>query len=302
MPPSAPRVSVLLPVYNAERYLAGAIDGVLGQTYRDFELIVVNDGSTDRSPEMLTAYAAADPRVRIISRPNTGYVPALNEALAAARGPLVARMDADDVSLPTRFERQVAYMDAHPGCVLVGTHVEQMDVDGVVIGPMSDVAFGHEHINADLLVRGWPIVHPTVMMRADAVRRVGGYDPTLCPNEDHDLFLRLAEVGRVENLPEVLLHYRKHAGSESSLKRARSADLITRIIIDACHRRGIPVPPAATVIPSPVPLADVERGWAWLAVQSRHLPAARKYALHTLRRRPLSADSWRLALCAVRGR
>ena len=302
MSSAAPRVSVLLPVYNAERYLAVAVDSILGQTFTDFELIVVDDGSTDRSGEMLARYAAADPRVRVISRPNTGYVPALNEMLAAARGPLVARMDADDVSLPARFAQQVAYLDAHPDCVLVGTHVIQMDADGDVIGPMSDVAFGHDEINADLLVRGWPIVHPTVMMRTDAVRKVGGYDPTLCPNEDHDLFLRMAEVGRVENLPEVLLQYRKHAASESSLKRARSADLITRIIVAACHRRGIPVPDIATVVPDPVALADVERGWAWTAVRSHNGPAARKYALHTLRRRPLSADSWRLVLCAVRGR
>ena len=298
-----PAVSVLMPVYNAQRYLTAAMASVLDQTFRDFELIVVDDGSTDSSPAILGRYAAADARVRLVSRPNTGYVPALNEALALARAPLVARMDADDVSLPTRFEKQVAYLAANPDCVLLGTHVVQMDADGDVIGPMSDVAFGHDMIDADLLGRGWPIVHPTVMMRPEAVRQVGGYDPSLCPNEDHDLFLRLAEVGRVENLPEVLLHYRRHAASESTLKRAWSPDLVTRIIVDACRRRGIPVPLAATANAAvPEPLADLERGWAWQAVRARNLSTARKYALHTLRRRPLSADSWRLALCAVRGR
>ncbi len=300
----APLVSVLLPVYNAERFIAAAVGSILNQTFGDLELIVVNDGSTDGSLAILERMAAADARVGLISRPNTGYVPALNEALAVARGDLVARMDADDVSLPTRLERQVAYLADHPDCVMLGTHVAQMDADGAVIGPMSDVQFGHEAIDRALMNRGWSVVHPTIMARAWAVRQVGGYRPELCPNEDHDLFLRLAEVGRVENLPDVLLHYRKHAASESTVKQGRTAELVTRIIVDACRRRGVPVPAAvtATAVVPPKPRAELERAWAWQAVGAGNVSTARKYARRTLGRRPLSPDSWRLAFCAARGR
>src|SRR5687767_11217519 len=106
-----PRISVLVPVFNAQRYLADAIDSILAQSFRDFELIAVDDGSTDRSRAMLDNYARRDPRVKVISRPNTGIVGALNDALAASRADLLARMDSDDVALSDRFEKQLAYLD-----------------------------------------------------------------------------------------------------------------------------------------------------------------------------------------------
>src|SRR6478609_1964644 len=109
----SPVVSVLMPVYNAQRYLTAAVESIRGQTFRDFEFIIVDDGSTDRSGEILRKFAAEDPRIKLISRPNTGYVVALNEALSCARGEFVARMDADDISLPARFERQVAHLREH---------------------------------------------------------------------------------------------------------------------------------------------------------------------------------------------
>src|SRR5213082_3006291 len=130
----SPVVSVLMPVYNAQRYLPAAVESILGQTFRDFEFIIIDDGSTDRSGEILRKFAAEDPRIKLISRPNTGYVVALNEALSCASGEFVARMDADDISLPTRFERQVAYLREHTDCVLVGTNVITMDSDGAMIG------------------------------------------------------------------------------------------------------------------------------------------------------------------------
>lgn len=299
-----PVVSVLLPVYNAQRYVPAAVESILAQTLVDFELIVVDDGSTDRSNAILRKFAAADPRVKLISRPNTGYVVALNEALSCARGEFIARMDADDISLPARFERQVAYLREHPDCVLVGTHVVTMDGDGSLIGVMPDIAFGHDRIDQALLRRGWPIVHPAVMMRASALRDVGAYKVEYCPNEDHDLFLRLAEAGKVENLPEVLIHYRKHAHSVSALNNDRMTGMVGKIIVEACRRRGIPVPPEVAEGPTKPPLrtVDVQRVWAWQAMKNKNISTARKYALATLVRRPLSIESWRLTFCAVRGR
>jgi hypothetical protein len=212
-------------------------------------------------------------------------------------------MDADDVSLPLRFEKQIAYLREHPECVLLGAHVVTMDADGALIGMMLDIAFGHDRIDQALLRRGWPIVHPAVMMRASALRDAGVYKAEYCPNEDHDLFLRMAEVGRIENLPEVLFHYRKHAASISTLKNKSAAALVSKIIVEACRRRRIPVPPeVAQAHPAP-PLATVEvqRLWAWQAMKNKNIGTARKYALATLWRRPLSVDSWRLTFCAVRG-
>ncbi len=299
-----PAVSVLMPVYNAERYLASALESVLGQTFADFELIAVNDGSTDGSAGILAEFAAADPRMRIISRPNAGLVASLNEALAIARGEFIARMDADDFCRPERFERQIAYLRAHPDCVLLGTHVMTMDQDGALIGTMPDIAFGHDIIDSALLRRGWPMVHPTVMMRADALRKAGAYRGHTWPYEDHDLFLRMAEIGRVENLPDVLLNYRKHSASISAQTGANREQIAINVIIEACRRRGLPVRPEVTSTRGGVSKrkVDVERVWAWQAVKARNIGTARKYAMHTLWRRPLSLESWRLTYCAVRGR
>jgi glycosyltransferase involved in cell wall biosynthesis len=291
-----PAVSVLMPVYNAADFLASAVQSILDQTFKDFELIIINDGSTDRSCEILDDFARKDVRIKLISRPNTGYVVALNEALALARGEFIARMDADDLSLPTRFEKQVDYLQANLDCVLLGTNVAQMDVDGFVIGPMVDIAFGHKTINDALLRRGWPIVHPSVMIRADAMRKVGGYRVDYCPNEDHDLFLKLGEVGRLENLNDLLVHYRKHDGSQSTQKMEQTVTLVSRIIIEACRRRGIAVPNEASHVDRKAPPK------AWSAMKHHNLATARKYAWATLLSTPLNIDSWRLTFCAVRGR
>ena len=122
-----PRVSVALPVHNCERYVAEAIESILAQTFTDFEFLIVDDGSTDGTLPILNRFAARDSRIRVISRPNTGIVGALNEMLGLARADLVARMDADDVALPVRFERQVRYLDEHPECVMVGSRVTIID-------------------------------------------------------------------------------------------------------------------------------------------------------------------------------
>ena len=125
-----PAVSILMPVYNAQRYLASAVQSVLDQTFSDFEFIIINDGSTDRSEAILQEFASKDPRVKIVSRPNTGLTRALNEALSLARAPLIARMDADDLSLPRRLELQVARFGADHDLVLLGGAYELIDAAG----------------------------------------------------------------------------------------------------------------------------------------------------------------------------
>src|SRR5678816_2359139 len=155
-------VSVIIPVYNGARFLATAIQSLLAQTLTDFEIIAVNDGSTDDSKRILDRAAAGDPRIRVLSRPNTGIVGALNDGIAMACGELVCRMDADDISLPQRLEKQVAYLAGHPECVAVGTDVLYTDPEGAPLVrhyPDED----HEGIVEQLLNgNGGALIHPTI--------------------------------------------------------------------------------------------------------------------------------------------
>ena len=142
--PNPPLISVIMPVFNAARYLSKAVDSVLAQTLGDFEFIIIDDGSTDASETILRKYAEQDSRIRLTRRPNTGYVVALNEGLAQACGEFIARMDADDVCLPKRFERQAQFLREHPDVVLVGGRVEIIDEGGRLIirpeVPLDDAA------------------------------------------------------------------------------------------------------------------------------------------------------------------
>jgi glycosyltransferase involved in cell wall biosynthesis len=183
-----PRVSVALPVHNCERYVAEAIESILAQTFTDFEFLIVDDGSTDGSLAILQRYAARDQRIQLVSRPNTGYLVALNEMLARARGEYVARMDADDIALPERFDHQIRYLEDHPECVMVGSRVTLIDPDGAPIMVMGE-ALTHEEIdNALMMAQGQLVYHPVVMFRRQVVLDLGGYRPEYYTTEDLDLF------------------------------------------------------------------------------------------------------------------
>lgn len=294
-------LSCVMPVYNGERYLATAIESVRLQSFEDFELIVVDDGSTDATPRILDRFHRLDPRIRILRQPNAGIVAALRAGVRAAGAPLVARMDADDLSLPHRFARQYAYMLAHDDCVLLGSRVTMIDADGYPIGDMVSVAHGHAVIDDALLVGGWPIVHPTITFRRDAFDRVGGYRDGTFPNEDHDLFLRLAEVGRVENLADSLLRYRRHLTSVTFAKSLQSGQRITEIIRDALRRRGRN-PDDYQPNSNPKPAWWYRREWVWQALREGHVGTARRHVPGVILDRPWSKESWRAAYCALRGR
>lgn len=301
---ASPAVSVVMTVYNTQRYVAEAVDSVLGQTFGDFEFVVIDDGSTDRSPAILRDYAARDRRIRLVSRPNTGIVAAANEGIGLARGRYVARMDSDDVCVPTRFEAQVRYLDAHPECVLVGSRVTVVDPYG---SPVFDSGqkLTHEEIDAELLGSGggWAIVQPSAMMRADAVHNVGGYRGRHNVSEDQDLFLRLAEVGRVANLPEPLLLYRRHYKSVMHTQWRQREEVKERIVREAYVRRGLPMPADWKFDDwEPAPPAEQLRAWGWAALKRGNVPVARKHAVAAVQTAPLSGEAWRLLLCALRGR
>lgn len=300
---TTPTVSVLMSVYNCAAYLREAVDSILAQTYGDFEFIAINDGSSDGSLPILQECAARDARVRLVSRPNTGLIGALNEGIALARGKYIARMDADDRADPTRFAKQVAFLDANAGCVAVGSRVMLMDPYGSPVA-VSGHKLEHAEIEQELLTEsGWAIVHPAVMMRADAVRSVGGYDKRWKHLEDHDLFLRLAQVGTLANLPEPLLWYRRHYASVNFTKASEQTSLKESLMLEAHARRGRSVPDGWKATPwSPPPADEQFRLWGWAALKAGNVGVARKHAIGTLRRAPASAASWRLLYCAIRGR
>lgn len=298
-----PAVSVILACYNTARYIGPAVKSVLAQTFGDFELILLDDGSTDRSTEICNQLAAEDSRIRLISRPNKGLTRTLNEGISLAAAPLIARMDADDLSLPTRFEKQVAYLNAHTECVCVGSRVTLIDPYDSPIS-VTDHKLDHDAIEADLLKGiGWAIVHPAAMMRTDAVRRVGGYREQFKTSQDLDLWLRLAEIGKLANLQEPLVRYRQHFESVANTKHEEQWRVKAQIIGDAYDRRGM-ARPAEWPFNKRVPLPMVEqlKRWTWAALKAGNPDVARKHAKEVLKKQPFSIDSWRVMYCALRGR
>jgi glycosyltransferase involved in cell wall biosynthesis len=207
-----PTVSVVMSVYNSELYLAHALESILSQTFTDFELIVIDDGSTDGSAEIL--HSTSDPRLRVVEQNNAGLTRSLNRGFALAKGEYVARIDADDTCLPGRLAAQVAYMDQHQATVLLGTayrHVDLLrDRQVDIYPPREDEALRRA------MVSGNPFCHSSVMVRRAAVVKEGGYDESFPYLQDYELWSRLAQVGELANLPQILVSRRYHAASLSN--------------------------------------------------------------------------------------
>jgi glycosyltransferase involved in cell wall biosynthesis len=230
---AAPAISVVLPVYNAEAYVREAVESILSQSFIDFELIIINDGSSDGSGDILRELAARDPRIDLIEQPNNGLVAALNEGIARAQAGLIARMDADDVAMPERLALQYARMEASPQLAVLGSFMRLMDGAGNVIR-LADYPVT-EADTLRFLEQGCPVAHPSVMMRRDVVLAVGGYRKAFAHCEDYDLWLRISERGfDIANIPNPLLNYRLHGTNVSSVHR--EAQELGTIIARLCHR------------------------------------------------------------------
>jgi glycosyltransferase involved in cell wall biosynthesis len=302
-----PRVSVLMPVYNAGPYLAEAVESILAQTFHDFEFIAVNDGSTDGSPGILQNYAARDRRMRLLDRPNTGIVGALNDGLAVARGEFIARMDGDDISLPDRFALQLAFLEAHPDHVAVGAQGVMIDSDGDAIAPL-EAPLTHEAIDAlNMAGQGSPIPHPVAMIRREPLERLGGYRREYQDAEDSDLFLRLAELGRLANLPDRLLKYRINPTSVSRIRPANQRKQAWEAVAAAHQRRGLPVPPVPDVFREKLEdggesdLVETNFRWTRKSLDAGYRAAAWKRAWKCLARNPGSWRAWRPLAYVVLG-
>ena len=206
---STPFVSVVMPVFNAGRFLGEALDSVLAQTYPDFELVIVDDASNDGSYELLQAYAARDPRVRVFRQPsNQGIVAARNRAFREARSDsrYFAILDADDVALPDRLARQVAYLEAHPDHALVGGQTLIIDAQGRPLG-IRHYPRSYAEICA-VITRFNPIAQPAVMLRRSVIEQTGGYSAEFPRCQDYELWLRVAAEHPIANLAEPVIRYR----------------------------------------------------------------------------------------------
>ena len=299
----APTVSVVMSVYNAGRFLRPAMDSVLGQTFRDVEYVVIDDGSTDDSPRVLREYAGRDPRVRLTLRGNKGLTATLNEALHQARGEFVARMDCDDVSLPRRFEHQLAYLRANPDVVCAGGHFELIDEKGRLLTrlrPPSDDA----SIQKLLLAGHTAICHPAAMMRRESVARVGGYDEFFRTTQDLDLWLRLGEIGKLGNVPEVVLQFRQHGGSVSETKREEQRRFGREAVERAWERRGITGGAFEAEEPWRPGLDRSSRHqfalrYGWWGFNSGARDTALAYGLRAVRIAPWKIAGWKLLAAAA---
>jgi glycosyltransferase involved in cell wall biosynthesis len=240
---SQPCATVLMPIYNGAQFLAAAIDSVLAQTYRGFEFLIVDDGSTDGSSDIVADYARRDTRIRSIRKANSGIADTLNVGLETARGEWVVRMDADDIMVPERIERQLAFATAHPRLAFAGSYLEYIDAHGQLLGTFGRGPTTETEL-ANLLATGgdFSFTHPTVILRREAALAVGGYRTAMQPVEDIDLFARLLATGAVGLVqPEILLRYRIHKSSVSS-GRFRQQAAMRRLILYNVGRRmqGLP--------------------------------------------------------------
>ncbi len=299
---AVPTVSVLMAVYNGEKYLAEAMDSILSQTFNDFEFIIVDDGSKDASLKMLNDYAAHDQRIIVHPQQNRGLTASLNSAARMSRGKFLARMDPDDVALPQRFEEQVDYLDAHLDISLLGSRVILIDPYGTEYQrPQHPLV--HDEIDAKLLAgEGWAIVHPVAMMRREAFEAVNGYDERYRTSQDFDLWLRMAEHGRLANIEQPLLKYRQHLDSANFAKAEQQRKLKIQIMTEAYARRGLPTFDPGTLPPPPIsdPFESRKR-WGWAAIREKNFSAARKHAWANIKSQPSSLQMWKLLFCSMRG-
>ena len=285
-------------VFNAVRYVGEAVESVLRQSMTDFEFLIIDDGSTDGSTDVLRRFAEQDSRIWLKSRPNTGACGAWNEALEKATGKFVARIDADDVALPERFACQLKFLRENPDCVAVGTQAMLIDSCGRNLRTMSRQPCQHDAIDqAHLAGEGAAILHPTAMIRRAAMTEIGGYRE-FSTTADLDLFLRLAECGRLANLPEILLKYRIVPTSLSRMRKEQGAEFKRQMIADALSRRGCTADVASLTWNAQADRGRVDRIRAGELLLHGNRAAARRHALSALMRSPLNGASWRVATCA----
>ena len=285
-----PRVAVVMSVHNGEPYLKAAIDSILSQTFEDFHFIIIDDGSMDRTADIVRRYAQLDKRVQLVKQSNIGLTASLNKGIAMSDAEFIARMDGDDIAVSNRLERQVLMLQDRLDLVACGTSYHAIDANGCRLNTRYTEKC-HEQIDTENMLGNTAMAHPTMMFRRTVFEEVGGYDESYQTCQDLDLQLKFAEAGGLVNLSEPLLHYRWHDRNVSISKIKQQDQDVTLILRAARRRRNLPVAGG-------IPLVR----WQFRRV------LARKYAMGGQRRqalrfgaqsvvmRPFSPRSWYSAL------
>lgn len=256
-PSAMPKVSVVIPARNVEPYVRPAVRSILRQSVRELECIIVDDGSTDRTPAILEQFAGSDSRVKVIRTDGGGISRALNTGIAAASAPIIARMDGDDISHPRRLELQLAALDAYPEITFLGA-LERSRHNFALLWPRwpkntADPNAALTRIGFDELARGTQLVHPTMVYRTESIRRVDGYDEAFPYGEDSDLCYRAAKAGeQFARLETRLLLYRRHTGQATHGTFSLAAEFG---YFRAAHGVPLPVPLARKNTPEMLALA-----------------------------------------------
>ena len=233
-----PLVSVVMAVFNGEPHLSSAIESILHQTFTDFELLVIDDGSTDATPSVLGAYAMRDRRVRVLrNEANRGRSFSARRGVQESAGSLIARLDADDWAYPERLQQQVAYLQAHPDVAVLGSWAIDVNEQGV---EQSTRRVPTQPTLVRRLIWTNPIINSSVMFRKDAIVDLGSYDASLEYLEDYQLWFRCAEAGLVlANLPEPLIRYRNSPAQHRKRKRTKWRLAQFRVGWGGCMRLGL---------------------------------------------------------------
>jgi len=306
---SFPKVSIVMSVYNGEAYLAEALDSIFAQTFSDWELIVVDDGSTDTSGEILDAYS--DSRlVQIRNERNIGQTRSLNRGLKIARGEFIARQDADDVSHPERFRRQIKFMESRPDIGLLGTSYDIIDQRGQILEMIQPPTVDQEL--REHLESGNIFCHGSIMIRRDCLDLVGGYNVQFLVAQDYDLWLRLSEHSRLANLEEHLYQYRFDADTVSRSRRDLQLAYSSLAKELALHRRTQgadgPIPDDVLIAYPPEPFRQFgEARWAgylfYAAGQKQQARASIQRAFKILKKHPMIPhpqwDTWAVGRARV---
>ena len=218
-----PLVSVVMPAYNSEKYISEAIESILSQTFKDFEFIIIDDGSSDRTWEIIQEYAKKDERIRCVkNEKNLNVSQTRNKGIDLSRGKYIVWADSDDISLPHRIEKQLNFMETNPDVGLCGSFMEFFgDFEKESVRKYSD----KDEILRKLIFRQNPVAQPACIMRIDILKKSGGY-PDLSLSEDLYIFFKMGEISKFSNIQEVLVKYRVHSGSLTN-SRLKNMELIT---------------------------------------------------------------------------
>ena len=296
-----PLVSVLMTVHNGQRYLAESVASVLRQDMDDFELVVVDDGSTDGTPDILENLSARDSRLRVRGQSNRGIPKSANEGLSMCRGQYVARLDSDDLAKPDRLRRQVEFLERED-VVCVGSWFDLIDERGRFLTVLKPPEEDHEIQRLALAGHG-SICHPCAMIRRGALERIGGYDEHFALACDLDLWLRLGEVGRLANMAVSLTRYRVHSGSVSEQRGRQQRDYARQACERAWKRRGMDGTFEAEDLWRPGEDRLSKHAYAlkygWWAFNAAEHRTAVYYGARAVALSPWNGEGWSLLLSAL---